>query len=100
MAIKKTNIYKVQFQEVQLKDSSTPENAFAFEFENHDNIFEIISKIQQSNILGGKELEMQLILGIKLFGDVMLRHKGNPLFESLQPAFIEFMKGLKAKTQQ
>lgn len=34
-------------------------------------------------------------LGLKLFSEVMLNHRGNELFKSLQPHFGEFMKGLK-----
>lgn len=63
MAIKNTNVYRVRLQEVQLKDGLSPENALAFEFENHDNIFEIISKIQQSKSWAIRSRNCDLFLG-------------------------------------
>lgn len=35
-------------------------------------------------------------VGLKLFSEVMLKNKGNPLFSEFQPHFMSFMKKLKA----
>ena len=95
MVAKKNNVYKIQLKEAQLKDGSPAHKTIEFEFENHDGIFNIISKIQDKNIFGDKDQDVEFALGIKLFSEVMLRHKEHSLFEELKPAFGQFMKKLK-----
>jgi hypothetical protein len=36
-------------------------------------------------------------LGLKLFSEVIIRNRHNPLFEDFAPSFKEFMKKLKEK---
>jgi hypothetical protein len=92
---KKNNVYRIHLEEVALKDGTPSEKTIAFEFENHDNIFAIIEKMQETNLLGDKAQAVEFALGIKLFSEVMLKQKDNPLFEELKPAFGQFMKKLK-----
>ncbi len=99
MVTKKNNVYKVSFQEIALKDGATPEKSVEFEFENHDNVFSIIEKLQQNKLLGSGVQELQFALGLKLFGDVLMKHKNNPLFEEMKPAFIQFMTKLKGNVK-
>ena len=40
--MKKTNTYKITLEEVELKDESNPSGTLQFEFENHDNILQIM----------------------------------------------------------
>lgn len=95
MTSKRNNCYKIILQETMLKDGSQAGKSLEFEFENHDNIFDIISKVQERNILGDKNQELEFSLGLKLFSEVMMKNNDNPLFEDLKPAFIQFMKKLK-----
>lgn len=95
----KTNIYKIFLQEVTLKDGTQSGKNIEFEFENHDNIFEIINKIQEKNLFNDKNQAVEFSLGLKLFSEVMLKNKDNPLFEELKPAIGEFMKKLKKPTE-
>ena len=95
MIDKKNNIYKIFLQEVTLKDGTQSGKEIEFEFENHDNIFDIIDKIQEKNIFGDKSHDIQFSLGLKLFSEVILQNRDNPLFEELKPAIGQFMKKLK-----
>lgn len=36
-----------------------------------------------------------LTIGLKLFSEVMLEHRGHPLFQDFQPHLVNFMKLLK-----
>ncbi|CAM4416006.1 protein of unknown function [Pedobacter westerhofensis] len=94
---KKNNVYKIHLQEVELKDGRPATKILEFEFENHDDVFGIIEKMQEKNILEDSEAAMEFALGIKLFSEVMLKYKDNALFEELKPAFGQFMKKLKGK---
>lgn len=97
MSLKRSNKYKIVLEEVELKDGLQGAKKVAFEFENHDNIFDIIDKIMERNIFEDKGQSLEFSLGIKLFSEVMLKNKDNPLFEELKPAFMQFMKKLKGK---
>jgi hypothetical protein len=95
MITKKNNLYKIRLEELALKDGTLANKSIDFEFENHDDVFDIITKMQDKNIFGDKQQDIEFALGIKLFSEVMLRHKDHPLFEELKPAFGQFMKKLK-----
>jgi len=97
MGTKRNNKYKIVLQEVELKDGVSGERKVDFEFENHDNIFDIMDKIMERNLFEDKGQSLEFSLGIKLFGEVMLKNKDNPLFEELKPAFMQFMKKLKGE---
>lgn len=97
MITKKNNIYKIRLEEVGLKENITAQKSVEFEFQNHDDIFNIIDRMQEINVLGDKEQAIEFAVGLKLFSEVMLNHRDNPLFEELKPAFAIFMKKLKGK---
>lgn len=62
---------------------------------NHDEIFSIIERIKQKNLFDDAA-STEFAVGLKLFSEVMLRHRSHPLFEELAPAFGAFMTKLKA----
>lgn len=67
-----------------------------FEFQNHDELFEIIGRIKAKKTFENDKDATEFALGLKLFSEVMLKNKRNPLFAELKPAFGEFMKKLKS----
>jgi hypothetical protein len=97
MITKKNNLYKIRLEEVLLKDNTPAQKSIEFEFKNHDDIFNIIDKMQEMDVFGDKGQAVEFALGVKLFSEVLLNHKENPLFDELKPAFAKFMKKLKGK---
>jgi polyhydroxyalkanoate synthesis regulator protein len=65
-------------------------------FENHDDIFSIIERQKAKGLFGDNNQATEFAIGLKLFSEVMIKHRKDPLFEELAPAFGEFMKKLKA----
>ncbi len=65
-------------------------------FNNHDDIFSIIEKQKNKDLFGNKQQATEFAIGLKLFSEVMLQNRKDPLFEELAPAFSAFMKKLKA----
>jgi hypothetical protein len=100
MTTKKNNIYKIRIDEVLLKDGTAGQKSLEFEFENHDDIFGIIQRMQKVDIFGDGAQAVEFAIGLKLFSEVLLNHKDNPLFEELKPAFQVFMKKLKGNSKQ
>lgn len=65
-------------------------------FQNHDDIFSIIERQKAKDFFGDPNQSTELAIGLKLFGEVMLRNRNHPLFEELMPVWGAFMKKLKA----
>ena len=65
------------------------------EFDNHDDIFQIIDRLEGRQIFATPGQATEFAIGLKLFGEVMLKNREHPLFAELRPAFSEFMKRLK-----
>lgn len=72
---------------------STPET-LQFEVGNHDDIFAIVERLRGRGDFE-ENAAAALAVGLKLFSEVMLEEKENPLFSSFRPHFMQFMKELK-----
>ncbi|QQN88916.1 DUF3861 domain-containing protein [Acinetobacter variabilis] len=92
----KQHLYEVNVQ--HLADTqgnpSTYSEALQFQVGNHDDIFKILEKLQASQLLD-EESTKALVIGLKLFSEVMLENKELPLFKEFMPQFAQFMKSLK-----
>jgi|SRR5690554_1350657 hypothetical protein len=66
-----------------------------FEVGNHDDIFKIVELMRSRGDLKENDATA-FALGLKLFSEVMLENKQNPLFASFKNDFGKFMKELKA----
>ncbi len=67
-----------------------------FEAENHDDILNIIERLQAREDLDfGKEKTAAFALGLKLFSETMMENHKHPIFAPLRTAFMDFMTNLK-----
>lgn len=83
---------------VQPTDASgTPEHGapLTFRVSNHDDLLAILRRVEASEPVPAAEAA-EFVIGLKLFLEVMLRHRKDALFEDLWPHMSEFMKRLKA----
>ena len=93
---KKNNKYSINLKELVLKDKSVAEKNLEFEFENHDNIFNIIDILKAKNLFDNNNESVEFAVGLKLFSEVLLKNRKHELFEDFFPHFSDFMKKLKA----
>jgi len=95
---KRTNKYKLTLEEISLaKDDDQLNAPLTIEFDNHDNIFNIINVIKSKNIFENESQSTEFAIGLKMFTEVILKNRENELFKDLQPQIAEFMKKLKSK---
>lgn len=95
----KNHHYRVTLEHVSGKSADDTLHApLQFECTNHDDIFSIIERACAASLFEGDE-NAAFTVGLKLFSEIMLAHRDDPLFTPLQGAFGEFMKGLKARTK-
>lgn len=92
---KRNNSYQLDLKEIKQKDGSEGTKNLSFEFDNHDDLFNIFEVIKSKKIFEEDNTAQEFALGLKLFTEVMLKNKQHPLFEELRPAILEFMKKLK-----
>ncbi|WP_333852346.1 DUF3861 domain-containing protein [Epilithonimonas sp.] len=97
MIEKRNNSYQLDLKEIKLKDGSEGTKNLSFEFDNHDDLFNIFEVIKSKKIFEDDNTAQEFSLGLKLFTEVMLKNKQHPLFEELRPAILEFMKKLKSQ---
>jgi hypothetical protein len=71
----------------------------SFTTSNHDNLFEIIGKVRASGKFD-PDTAASLALGMKLFSEVMLAHRKDPLFEPIAGAYREFIGQFKAHMKE
>jgi hypothetical protein len=94
---KRSNKYYLTLSLKEYANGDTlPAKELGIEFENHDEIFSIIERINDKNIFDSDSEAAQFALGLKLFGEIKLKHRNNPLFEELNEVFPIFMKKLKS----
>jgi hypothetical protein len=93
---KKAHQYKLtlaHLRNIKGEEMNTP--PLEIIFGNHDDIFSIIERTKEKDFFGNIDQSTEFAIGLKLFSEVMLRNRNNPLFEELGPAFALFMKRIK-----
>ena len=75
---------------------ATEAKELQFEVDNHDDIFAVAHRM--SGKLGLEEdATNAFAVGLKLFGETLLKNRDNPLFGQIKVAMGEFMRSLKEK---
>ena len=69
----------------------------SFEAANHDDILGIVERMQARLPFDGDTVA-SLGVGLKLFSEVALTERQDPMFSMIQPALSEFVKGLKRRS--
>jgi hypothetical protein len=99
----KQHEYQITVQHVKDANgqASTYAEALQFQAFNHDDIFEVLQRVKDANLLD-EESAKAFAVGLKLFGEVLLENKDVPMFKAFFPDFLQFMKALKqqVKNQQ
>ncbi|MCH1918235.1 DUF3861 domain-containing protein [Shewanella sp. A3A] len=84
--------YRITLEKLDEQQQTT--QALSFETENHDDIFNILSKVDGKFDFTDEQTK-SFIIGLKLFGEVIMQQRKHPLFEELEPQMKQFMKKLK-----
>jgi hypothetical protein len=79
--------------------SNTSHPPLVFEAESHDDVLALVERARTRGDVPAESVPA-FIVGLKLFGGVMLSMKGHPLFAGFAPHFREFMGQLKQGPQQ
>ncbi|ALM48224.1 hypothetical protein AMR72_04505 [Flavobacterium psychrophilum] len=92
----KYNHYKITLEHTFSPKEEDLNPAVVLEFDNHDEIFAIITRLQEKNHFDDADQSAQFAIGLKIFSEVMLKNKNNNLFSEFLPEFKNFMTKLKS----
>lgn len=79
---------------VERLDAQAEGEPLQFEAENHDDIVAIAQRVDSRFGLDA-DATRAMIIGFKLLGEVVLKHRKEPPFSELRPALQEFAQSLK-----
>ena len=83
---------------VRMADDDQPISASPITLQTiqRDELEQIIDRIRKSGIVPEQDAA-ELALGLKMFGETLLRHRRTPPFATLFPHFRDFMSQLKKR---
>ena len=90
--------YRVTLQALATEPSCSDGHSLTFDISNHDELFGLVDRVAALGMLPEDEAA-EFTVGLKLFSEVMLRHRREPLFAEFFPHFGAFMKRLKGGRQ-
>lgn len=91
--------YRITLEHLAAPKQGEPTHAaIHFESGNHDDLFAIIGKVRARGQFDD-DTAASLALGLKLFTEVMLKNRSDPLFAEIQQPMREFIQTLKARPQ-
>ena len=70
-----------------------------FEAGNHDDLFRIVEAVEAARLFD-RDTSAALVVGMKLFSEVMLKHKNDPLFVSMLAAYRDYIGPFKARLKE
>lgn len=73
--------------------------SLTFEAINHDDLFPIVDRFL-NRLDFDEDLIQQLAIGLKLFSEVALIRKDDPLFADIRPAIRDFIMQFKAMPER
>ena len=88
--------YQITVQPLNEDGTASDPSPLTFTVLNHDELLDIVSKTRARGVVPEDEAT-EFAIGLKLFSEVMMRHRKSELFAPLWPEFGEFMKRLKGR---
>lgn len=87
--------YRITLEECPTNDAEHEMRQLSFGVTNHDDLFDIVASVCAKDIVPPAEV-IEFSIGLKLFGEILIRHRSEPMFRELFGQFGTFMKKLKA----
>ena len=81
------------------KGEPIPQAPLVFEAVNHDELLGLAQRVRERGEFD-ENTAASLLIGLKLFSEVMLQNRQKPLFAPLLPHFREFMQRFKNPAAQ
>ncbi|HEY0964052.1 MAG TPA: DUF3861 domain-containing protein [Pseudomonadales bacterium] len=91
----KGHLYRLTLEHLEdAKGNPVSKPPMQFDVRNHDDLYAIVEKVKAKGLFEDDEA-VAFAIGLKLFRETMLHHRGSEVFKDLDPHMSEFMKALK-----
>ncbi len=91
----KQHQYRITIEQLSnTQGEPVTQEPFTFLARNHDNLFNVIEKVQSSGQFNADD-SAAMALGLKLFTEIVLERRNEPLFCDFYPQIGAFMQKLK-----
>ncbi|MEN3929587.1 DUF3861 domain-containing protein [Microvirga sp. W0021] len=92
----KQNHYKITVEQQHDKDGNAVSGKqIAFNARNHDDLLFVVEKIKGLNIANAED-STAMAVGLKLFTEIVLENKNEPVFKELFPLVRDIMQHIKS----
>ena len=92
----KGHLYRVTLEHLEdAKGNPVSKAPMQFDVRNHDDLYAIVDKVKAKGLFVDDEEATAFAIGLKLFRETMLHHRGSEVFKDLDPHMGEFMKAFK-----
>lgn len=91
----KGHLYRLTLEHLEdAKGNPISKAPLQFDVRNHDDLYSIIERVKAKGLFDDTE-SAAFAIGLKLFREVMLHHRGSEMFKDLDPHMSEFIKAFK-----
>ena len=94
------NSYRYRVTVEQIADGKgqpvEDERSLVFEAACHDELLGIVDRVREKRIVANANAAAAMVVGLKLFGEVVIAERKEPMFAEVHAALGTFIKGLKA----
>lgn len=91
----KGHLYRLTLEHLEdAKGNPVAKTPIQFDVRNHDDLYAIVEKVKAKGLFDEAEATA-FAIGLKLFRETMLHHRGSEVFRELDPHMSEFMKAFK-----
>lgn len=92
----KGHLYRLTLEHLEdAKGNPQSRQPLQLHVRNHDDLPGIVEKVQAKGIFTDADEAAAFAIGLKLFREVMLHHRGSELFQELDPHMSAFIKAFK-----
>jgi hypothetical protein len=93
----KTHRYRITVEPLASPTAGSPDDApLVFEASSHDDILALVGKVGKQDAFT-PDTARAFVVGLKLFGEVLLENRDTPFFAPLLQQFKEMMKTIKQR---
>lgn len=94
--MKRQHRYRITIEHLETsREDMDLHEPLSFEAFNHDDLFSIVEHSRQKGLFD-PDAAAGLALGTKLFGEVMMTHRTQPLFDGMREPFRAFIGRYKS----
>ena len=91
--------YRVTVEQVADREGQPVDGrSLVFEAACHDEMLEIVDRVREKRVLPNANAAAAMAVGLKLFGEVVLAERKDPMFAEMHAALGTFIRGLKSRT--